>query len=385
VITYPSDVDWAALASSGLDGARLYLLPTAPVPPAFSAVRLGGAALGYAALRLIVYADGKRLLDQLVQFDMLESALSKAPAHLAEDGRQYLHQLAASRAALQVQGDKTLAFTKPRIMGVLNVTPDSFSDGGQFIDTEVAIARGLQMQAEGADIIDIGGESTRPGAKPVWEGEEQDRILPVIEGLARENMLISVDTRHATTMKAAIEAGAHIINDVSALSYDPGSLETAAQSEAPVMLMHAQGTPATMQEAPVYGDVLLDVFTYLEGRIEACESAGISRANIVVDPGLGFGKRVVADNLALLSGLSLFHTLGVPILVGASRKRFIGAITGVESAEQRLAGSLAVAVDAVRRGAQLLRVHDVAATREALAMAQALTDGEALNIPTGLY
>lgn len=385
MITYPSDVDWAALASSGLDGARLYLLPTAPVPPAFSAVRLGGAALGYAALRLIVYADGKRLLDQLVQFDMLESALSKAPAHLAEDGRQYLHQLAASRAALQVQGDKTLAFTKPRIMGVLNVTPDSFSDGGQFIDTEVAIARGLQMQAEGADIIDIGGESTRPGAKPVWEGEEQDRILPVIEGLARENMLISVDTRHATTMKAAIEAGAHIINDVSALSYDPGSLETAAQSEAPVMLMHAQGTPATMQEAPVYGDVLLDVFTYLEGRIEACESAGISRANIVVDPGLGFGKRVVADNLALLSGLSLFHTLGVPILVGASRKRFIGAITGVESAEQRLAGSLAVAVDAVRRGAQLLRVHDVAATREALAMAQALTDGEALNIPTGLY
>lgn len=264
-------------------------------------------------------------------------------------------------------------------MGVLNVTPDSFSDGGKFLDTDAAILRARQMIAEGADIIDIGGESTRPGATPVWEGEEAERVVPVIEALVAEKITMSIDTRHSTVMQKAVQAGAHIINDVSALTYDGESMAVAAASDAPIVLMHARGDPKTMQDAPEYDDVLLDVFDYLQERVEACAAAGIERCRLIVDPGIGFGKRVVQDNLALMNGLSLFHGLGCPVLLGASRKRFIGAITGEETADRRMPGSLAAALKGVEEGMQILRVHDVAETVQAVKLAQAMHDAAMMD------
>jgi len=264
-----------------------------------------------------------------------------------------------------------LALDRPYIMGIVNVTPDSFSDGGAHATPQAAIAHGLQLAAEGADILDIGGESTRPGAQPVSVAEELARVIPVITGLAgRTTARISVDTRKAEVMAAAKEAGAHIINDVSALSHDPEALAAAAASGLAIVLMHAQGDPRTMQQAPYYEHVVLDVFDYLEARIAACERAGIARARLIADPGIGFGK-TLAHNLELLASLSLFHGLGVPLLVGASRKAFIGTLTGIEEPKQRLHGSLAAALAIAAQGAQLLRVHDVAATRRALTVWQA--------------
>ena len=272
-----------------------------------------------------------------------------------------------------------LALDRPRIMGIVNVTPDSFSDGGKHFDAAAAVEHGLQLAAEGADILDVGGESTRPGAKPVPEAEEIRRIVPVIAGLrAKTDVRISIDTRTSAVMREAVSAGADVINDVSALMHDPLSLETAADLGVAVVLMHAQGDPRTMQEAPAYDDVVLDVFDFLEARIEAAVRAGIPREHLLVDPGIGFGK-TVAHNLALISGVSLFHALGVPVLVGASRKRFIGALTGVEVASERVHGSVGAALAAVAQGAQIVRVHDVAATRAALAVFAACGDGVAQN------
>ena len=261
-----------------------------------------------------------------------------------------------------------LSLDRPRIMGVVNVTPDSFSDGGVHASTNAAIAHGLQLVAEGADILDVGAESTRPGSDAVPEAVELQRLLPVIEGLAgKTDVPISVDTRKAVVMRAAVKAGARIINDVSALTFDPASLAAAAACDVPVVLMHAQGDPKTLQAAPAYRDVLLDVYDDLAARIEACEAAGIARQKLIVDPGIGFGK-TIEHNLALMAGLSLFHSLGVPLLVGASRKRFIGTLTGVEMAAERVHGSVGAAIAAVAQGAQIVRVHDVKATREALAV-----------------
>jgi dihydropteroate synthase len=268
-----------------------------------------------------------------------------------------------------------LALDRPLIMGILNVTPDSFSDGGHFDDPERAIAHARRMAEEGADILDIGGESTRPGAHPVTVDEELERVMPVIEGLAgRTKALISIDTRKAGVMRRALAAGAHIINDVTALTYEPACLEVAATSEAPVILMHAQGDPRTMQSAPHYDDCLLDVCDWLEARIAACEAAGIARERLVIDPGIGFGK-TLAHNLELLSGLTLLHGLGVPVLLGASRKSFIGALTGIKDARARLAGSIAAALQGAAQGVQILRVHDVAETRQALAVWAAMERG----------
>ena len=259
-----------------------------------------------------------------------------------------------------------LALDRPRIMGVVNVTPDSFFDGDQFDDASMAIDHARRLVEEGADILDIGGESTRPGSDPVPLDEELARVLPVIEGLAgKVDARLSIDTRKAEVMRRALAAGVDIVNDVSALTYDPESLSIVAQAGVPVVLMHAQGDPKTMQDDPVYEDVVLDVFDYLEARIEACLRAGIAREKIVVDPGIGFGK-TLDHNLTLLSHLSLLHGLGLPVLVGASRKSFIGHLTGAKSADQRLPGSLAAAVHAVSQGAQIVRVHDVAETRQAL-------------------
>jgi len=252
-------------------------------------------------------------------------------------------------------------------MGVLNVTPDSFSDGGAFLDPESAITRGRALLEAGADIVDIGGESTRPGAEPVAPAEELRRVLPAVRAFAEAGALVSIDTRHAQVMEAALVAGARIVNDVTALTGDPASPDVVRRSGAAVVLMHMGGDPRTMQTDPRYDDVMLDVLDYLEARIAACEAAGIARERIAVDPGIGFGK-TLAHNLVLLARLGAFHALGTAVLVGASRKSFIAEAGGGEPPDARLPGSLAAALWAAGQGVKLLRVHDVAGTRQALAL-----------------
>lgn len=258
-------------------------------------------------------------------------------------------------------------------MGVVNVTPDSFSDGGQFFDPEAAIAHGLALVGDGADILDIGGESTRPGADEITVEEELARVIPVIEGLRAKGVLapLSIDTRKPEVARAAIDAGASIWNDVTALSFAPDSLETAAALSCDIVLMHAQGDPKTMQNDPHYDDVVEDVYAYLAGRIEACAKAGIAEIRLIVDPGIGFGK-TLDHNLALLANLERFSVLGRPVLLGASRKRFIAALDRAEAATDRLGGSLAAVLAGARRGVKIVRVHDVAATRQALIVANAI-------------
>ena len=258
-----------------------------------------------------------------------------------------------------------VALDPPALMGVVNVTPDSFSDGGLYDSKEAAIVHAAELAAAGAAIIDIGGESTRPGSDAVNEAEELARVVPVIEGLAGLNAVISIDTRKARVAREAAKAGAKIFNDVSALTYDRKSLEAAAEAGFSLVLMHAQGEPKTMQDNPHYADVVLEVFDYLEARIAAAMAAGIDRSRIAADPGLGFGK-TLAHNLALLAHTSLFHGLGVPLLIGASRKRFIQGVSGGEKPPAREPGSQAAAIAAAAQGAQILRVHDVAGTRQAL-------------------
>ncbi len=268
-----------------------------------------------------------------------------------------------------------VALDRPRIMGIVNVTPDSFSDGGKLPTAAAAIAHGRALVEAGADILDIGGESTRPGAEAVSIDEELRRVIPVLEGLSDTvDALLSIDTRNAKVMRKAASAGADMLNDVSALTHDKSALETAAELELPVVLMHAQGDPRTMQDSPTYENVLLDVFDYLEARLEACVEAGLARDKLIVDPGIGFGK-TLEHNLALLAGLGLLHGLGVPLLVGASRKAMIGTLTGVTTAADRVHGSVGAALAAVGQGAQIIRVHDVAATKQAVAVYQAVSAG----------
>lgn len=260
---------------------------------------------------------------------------------------------------------------RPRIMAIVNVTPDSFSDGGVYADAGAAIDHALRLVAEGADILDIGGESTRPGAAEVTVEEELRRVVPVIQALAaRTTVALSVDTSKPEVMRAAVAAGAGMINDVRALRVD-GALATAASLGVPVCVMHMQAQPDTMQDAPHYDDVIGEVHRFLADRIFACEMSGIDRKRIVVDPGFGFGKSI-DHNLALLAGLERFADLGVPLLAGLSRKGMIGTLTGREEPRQRVHGSVAAAVLAADRGAAILRVHDVAATRDALAVQHAV-------------
>jgi dihydropteroate synthase len=280
--------------------------------------------------------------------------------------RALLERIAAPRA--HIAG---LDMNGPKIMGVVNVTPDSFSDGGDSARSADAIALARRLEAEGASIIDIGAESTRPGAQPLENAAELARLLPVLRGLADLKAPVSVDTRKPDVMRQAVRAGAAIINDVSGLTYSSDSLAAATELGKPVILMHAQGEPATMQDNPVYKDAVIEVYDYLESRIEAAGNAGISRDRIVADPGIGFGK-TLSHNLSILRNVGIFHGLGVPLLTGTSRKGFIGKITGAAAPKDRLAGSLASAADAISQGVQIVRVHDVKATREALAVWQAL-------------
>lgn len=267
----------------------------------------------------------------------------------------------------------------PRLMGVINVTPDSFSDGGRFISATDAVAAGQAMQVAGAHLIDVGGESTRPGADPVSEDEEAKRVLPVISGLKAAGVQpLSIDSRKANILKAAHEAGAQLFNDVSALTFDPASISVAVDAGAPIVLMHSKGDPKTMQRDPSYEDVLLDVYDFLEGRVVACEEAGIPRGRLILDPGIGFGK-TVEHNLALLRGLSIFHGLGCLLLVGVSRKRFIATIEGNVGTGKRLPGSLAAVLTALGQGAQIFRVHDVAETRQALRVFESISENRYIH------
>lgn len=287
--------------------------------------------------------------------------------------RDVLARMVAPRAAIS-----GLSMAAPQMMGILNVTPDSFSDGGKFVGHDQAVAQAMAMLADGATIIDIGGESTRPGAVVVPNAQEAARTAPVIAAIrATSDVVISIDTRKADVAQAAIDAGATLINDVAAFTYDGDLARVTVSSDLPVCLMHAQGDPATMQRDPHYGDVLLDVYDFLADRVAAAIAAGVKPERIIVDPGIGFGK-TVQHNVTLLQGLSLFHSLGCPVLLGASRKRFIGSIGGADVAADRMAGSLAVAQQGVAQGAQILRVHDTFETRQALSLQMAVIRGSAI-------
>jgi dihydropteroate synthase len=269
-------------------------------------------------------------------------------------------------------GNRVLDLSRPAVMGVLNVTPDSFSDGGRFATRGAALAQARSLHAAGARIVDVGGESTRPGADPVGEQEELDRVLPVIEALVRElDVVVSIDTMKPGVMRAAVAAGAGLINDVKALR-EPGALEAAGEGEAAVCLMHMQGEPRTMQAQPMYADVVAEVSEFLLDRAHTCVQAGIGRERIALDPGFGFGK-TLAHNLALLAGLSRVAGAGYPLLVGLSRKSMLGKLLGRE-VEARLPGSLALATIAVLQGARIVRSHDVAETLDAVRVAQAVIE-----------
>lgn len=282
--------------------------------------------------------------------------------------------LAKHRPAMTF-GERTIRFDVPQVMGILNMTPDSFSDGGRHLgDPDAAADAGFAMGLAGATIIDVGGESTRPGADPVWEGDEIARVVPVIERLARSGTIISIDTRKAAVMEAALQAGAHIVNDISALLHEPRSMDVVAAAGCPVILMHSPSAgPNPHETAMPYGDVVADTHGFLESRIAACVAAGIARERIIVDPGIGFGKSL-GDSLALINRLATFQTLGLPLLLGASRKRVVGALSNEAGADDRLGGSLALALEGARAGAAMLRVHDVPESVQAVRIWRGLRD-----------
>ena len=306
-------------------------------------------------------------------FDTVEELHRDAPSRLlpaSDIPPEALDHLTALRAPIA-----GLGFDTPRLMGILNVTPDSFSDGGQHNAPGAALARAHEMIAQGAEIIDIGGESTRPGATEVPLDQEIARTAPIIATLRDQSGIpISIDTRKAPVARAAHDAGANLVNDVAGFTYDPDLAPFCAEQGLPVCVMHAQGTPEIMQVDPRYDNVALDIYDYLNARIAALEAIGIPRHAIITDPGIGFGK-TLDHNLTLLQNLALFHSLGCPVLLGASRKRFIGTIGGTEEARNRAPGSIAVALAGVAQGVQMLRVHDVAETAEALRLWQAATLG----------
>lgn len=341
-------------------------------PPSASLLRPLGILHGTAAAQAI--AAGLALPMPGGAFAAAEALFPQADAPASRQNLS-LEMAAAHRTAAYLATPPAywagFALDRPLVMGIVNVTPDSFSDGGDHADAEAAIAHGRRLRAEGADILDIGGESTRPGAEPVSPAQELARVLPVIRALADEGAVISIDTRHAVVMREAIAAGARIINDVTGLTGDPESLAVAASTGAPVVLMHMRGEPRTMQQQPSYADVVVAVMAHLEGLVARALAAGIARDRIAIDPGIGFGKDV-DHNVTLLDHTALFHGLGCPLLIGVSRKRFIAALSAGEAPKARLPGSLAAALHCLDQGAQILRVHDVAETVQAIALWRAL-------------
>jgi dihydropteroate synthase len=352
---------------------RIYLRPTAFVDAPFGldgrVARLAGTMLWFSAVEVAAAGGPRRSRVELVPVDRIEEALTR----FGREAEAAWARIVAPRAPLHL-GERVVRLDQPQVMGIVNATPDSFSDAGRFADAEAAAEAGFAMAAAGAALVDVGGESTRPGAKPVWEQDEAARVEPVVRRLAASGTAVSIDTRKALVMEAALAAGAGLVNDVSALTFDERAASVVAGAECPVVLMHHQGTPETMQDRPSYKrPVPFEVYDWLEARIAAAEAAGIPRERILVDPGIGFGK-TVQHNLELLNNLSLLHGLGCAVVVGASRKRMIGALSGEAPVDARLGGSLALALKAVEQGAHLLRVHDVAETVQALRIWRGLRD-----------
>lgn len=348
--------------------ARLYLRPVqfadTPVGRDGAVARLAGGLCWFSAYELIAAQDGRRIAQRTVPV-----------ADLPQDERlqSLAARISAPRTPLKL-GERVVRLDQPQVMGILNVTPDSFSDGGKHVGDPAAAAQvGVDMTVAGAAIVDVGGESTRPGAAAVWEGDEIERTVPVIERLARSGAAVSIDTRKAAVMEAGLGAGAQLINDVSALLYDDRALDVAVAAGCPVVLMHSPDPGKTGHDGGNYGDVLLEVYDWLERRVDEVVAKGIARERVLIDPGIGFGKSL-ADNLALLNGLALFHGIGCGIVLGASRKRMIGALSNEAPAEARLGGSLAVALKGAELGAQLIRVHDVFETAQALRVWRGMRD-----------
>jgi dihydropteroate synthase len=356
---------------------RLYLQPLtfAPSPQAFhgDCVRLAGGMVYAREFAVVVTEDGEVVRRMIATAETIEEVLGSLPEALGAEAEAQWAGLTTAHPPLRF-GERTVRLDQPQVMGILNVTPDSFSDGGKFLDDpEEARAHAAAMHEAGAAILDIGGESTRPGAAAVWEGDEIKRVVPAIEHAVAMGAVVSIDTRRAAVMEAALEAGAHLINDVSALRHDPRCLELAAASGVPVILMHAPGGGDDLHSGGDYANVVFDVFDWLRAARDRAVEAGIERSRIVLDPGIGFGK-TVAENLALIGALPLFHALGQPVLLGASRKRTIGALSNEAPAHRRLGGSLTLALRGMDAGCQLLRVHDVYDTVQARNVWRGLRD-----------
>lgn len=355
----------------------IYLRPTAFVDGPFGkeqhCARLAGGLLWFSAIEVIARKKGQpRHHTQLVAVSDFPALLKNWPAAQADRARTHFAALTTPRAAFQ-WGATCLSFEMPVVMGIVNVTPDSFSDGGMHADADVAIAAARAMAAAGAAILDIGGESTRPGAQLVWEEDELARVMPVLQGLRDCPALLSIDTRKASVMQAAVAQAVAIINDVAALGFDERAPQVAADASAAVVLMHAQGDPQTMQKNPHYVDAALDIFDWLAARRDWAVAQGIAATRIWLDPGIGFGKNL-RHNLEIMNHLGLYHGLGHPLLLGASRKRMIGALSAEAPADQRLGGSLALMLAGVAQGVQIVRVHDVVETVQALRIWRGLRD-----------
>ena len=342
------------------------------------AIRLAGGLACANRFALIRRTNGRVVERQRLSSGQIPAAIAALPAPLADQAAQQWANLRKSHAPLAL-GQRTIRLDHPQVMGILNITPDSFSDGGRHTGTaDAAPIHAATMLEAGAAIIDVGGESTRPGAAPVWEGDEIKRVIPAIERLAAMGAAISIDTRRIGVMEAALAAGAHVLNDVSAFRHDPRGLEFAARTQAPIVLMHAPGAPdgaaaENLHEGAGYADPVLDVFDWLAARRDQAIAAGIAADRILLDPGIGFGKSM-ADNLALMNALPLFHALGCPLLVGASRKRLIGALSNEAPAHRRLGGSVMLAVKMMQAGVQIIRVHDVPETVQAMHVWRGLAD-----------
>ena len=348
---------------------RLSLCPRAidarAAAPAGS-LPLAGGARAFAACEAVLRENGREAAREVVPVPALADWAARSGPEVAAQATVLLERLSAPRAPYA-----GLDLGRPQVMGVINVTPDSFSDGGDRFDAGRAVDDGLAMVEAGAAILDVGGESTRPGSAPVEADEELRRVLPVVRGLAAAGAPVSIDTRHTRVMAAALDAGARVVNDVTALAGDPDSLALVAARRVPVVLMHMRGEPRTMQAYPSYDDAPRDVYDALAERVAACEAAGIPRARIAVDPGIGFGK-TAAHNLAILDRMALYQGLGCAVLLGVSRKSFIAKLSTGEAPKQRLPGSLAAALAGLNRGVQIIRAHDVAETMQAIAVWHAI-------------
>lgn len=338
---------------------------------------LAGGPLVFTACEAVLRAPGRAAVRAVVPAGEVVAWAARFGPAAAAEAEAVLARLGAPRPPFA-----GLDLDRPHVMGVINVTPDSFSDGGDRFDPGRAAADGLAMREAGAAILDVGGESTRPGAEPIDEEEELRRAMPVVRALAQAGAPVSIDTRRARVMGEALAAGARIVNDVTALAGDPESLRLVARSDAAVVLMHMQGEPRSMQREPRYDDAPLDIYDFLAARVAACEESGIARARVAVDPGIGFGK-TVAHNLDVLDRLAVYHGVGCALLLGVSRKSFIGRLSRDEPAKSRLPGSLAAGLAGIARGAHILRVHDVAETMQALAVWRAIDGAAAPTAASG--